>query len=213
MYYVQESGDPGLRERKRLATAAAIEEAAVRLVLEHGYTEVTIDRICESANVSRRTFFNYFPSKEAAVLGPAAVEPDADAAAAFLSAPSADLVADIVDIAATTLDNVTTSDELLSARMDLMHTDPLLQQAQLERYHRLDEGLARLLLEYFERFPGDRALVSEASAEDEAWLIVSIASSVLRYSIGRWLGSGRGAGRTELPRATVALIHRLFTGR
>jgi len=211
MYYVQEIGDPGLRERKRIATAAAIEEAAVRLVLERGYNEVTIDEVCEAANISRRTFFNYFPSKEAAVLGPAAEEPDADAAAAFLATPSRDIIADLVEIATTSLDKVTTSDELLSARMDLMETDPLMQQAQLARFHRLDEGLVRLLLEYFDRYPGDRALADDTSAEEEAWLIVSIVSGALRYSMGRWLESGRGAGRAELPRTTVALIHRLFT--
>lgn len=210
MYSVQEDGDPGLRERKRIATAAAIEEAAVRLVLERGYTDVTVDQICEAANISRRTFFNYFPSKEAAVLGPAAEEPDRDAAQDFLSKPSADIVADIVAIASTSLDKATTSDELLSARMDLMGTDPLMQQAQLARFSHLDEGLVALLIEHFEKYPRDRALGTAASAEREARLIVSIANGVLRYSIGQWLRSGRGAGRTQIPRTAVALIHRLF---
>lgn len=58
-----------LRERKRRATMVAIEDAATTLVLEHGYDAVTVDHICVRADVSKRTFFNYVPTKEAAVVG------------------------------------------------------------------------------------------------------------------------------------------------
>jgi AcrR family transcriptional regulator len=63
-----EAGD-GLRERKKAQTRAAIHEAAYRLVDEHGLEGTTIDQICQEADVSSRTFFNYFPSKTAAALG------------------------------------------------------------------------------------------------------------------------------------------------
>jgi AcrR family transcriptional regulator len=58
---------PGLRERKKVETREALRAAAIRLFLEHGPTAVTVNDICEAARVSRRTFFNYFESKEAAV--------------------------------------------------------------------------------------------------------------------------------------------------
>lgn len=51
------------------ATAVAIEEAALDLVLEHGYENVTVDLVCEAAGVSQRTFFNHFPTKDDAILG------------------------------------------------------------------------------------------------------------------------------------------------
>ena len=59
----------GLRERKKAQTRRAIHEAAYRLVDEHGLEGTTIDQICQEADVSSRTFFNYFPSKNAAALG------------------------------------------------------------------------------------------------------------------------------------------------
>src|SRR5665213_3942549 len=59
----------GLRERKRLATRRAIQLAAVELASERGFDRVTIDEISHVANVSPRTFFNYFPSKESAIIG------------------------------------------------------------------------------------------------------------------------------------------------
>ncbi len=57
-----------LRERKKEATRQALHEAALRLAVEHGLEAVTRDAIADEANVSRRTFSNYFASKEDAIL-------------------------------------------------------------------------------------------------------------------------------------------------
>ncbi|MGP4017008.1 TetR/AcrR family transcriptional regulator [Saccharopolyspora sp. 5N708] len=54
----------GLRERKKRATRQALQRAAIRLFLEHGVEAVTIEDICARAEVSPRTFFNYFTAKE-----------------------------------------------------------------------------------------------------------------------------------------------------
>ena len=58
----------GLRERKKLATKDALSQAALDLVGERGLNHVTADVIAERAQVSTRTFHNYFSSKEEAVL-------------------------------------------------------------------------------------------------------------------------------------------------
>jgi AcrR family transcriptional regulator len=58
----------GLRERKKRRTRQAISDAAIGLFLDAGYGQTSLSEIAEAAEVSRRTLFSYFPSKESLVL-------------------------------------------------------------------------------------------------------------------------------------------------
>ncbi len=76
-----------LRDRKRDATRQTIEEAAWQLFTERGFDATTVHDIAALANVAPRTFFRYFPSKEA-VLYPEIDELIADLSAAFDARPT-----------------------------------------------------------------------------------------------------------------------------
>jgi AcrR family transcriptional regulator len=54
----------GLRDRKKSETRQALRDAAHRLFAEKGFSKTTIDDITEAADVSRRTFFRYYDSKD-----------------------------------------------------------------------------------------------------------------------------------------------------
>ncbi|GAA5186791.1 TetR family transcriptional regulator [Rugosimonospora acidiphila] len=60
---------PGLRQRQAQRTREAIQDAATRLFLAAGFHAVGVDEIAAAAEVSKRTLFKYFPSKEDLVIG------------------------------------------------------------------------------------------------------------------------------------------------
>ena len=62
---VAAAAQPGLRQRKKDSSRRAIEDAAWELFAEQGYEETSINDIAERADVAPRTFFRYFPTKEA----------------------------------------------------------------------------------------------------------------------------------------------------
>ena len=86
------------REQRKRRTTRALTEAARRLTTERGFAGFTVEELCADAGVSRRTFFNYFESKENAVFGFAVVDSrPAELEAAFLERDG-DLLDDFVQL-------------------------------------------------------------------------------------------------------------------
>lgn len=58
-----------VRDRHKRETISLIHNVAVELALEHGLSNAKVEDIAAATGISKRTFFNYFPTKEDAVLG------------------------------------------------------------------------------------------------------------------------------------------------
>ena len=88
-------------EQRRLQTSSRLSSVSRRLTAERGLNGFTIEEVCDEVGVSRRTFFNYFPSKEQAVLGVNEVEETRALGEEFLARGSrtwSDVIDDLVDI-------------------------------------------------------------------------------------------------------------------
>jgi len=91
-----------LRERKKQQTRQAIHDAALTRITDHGLDGVTVEQICADADVSPRTFFNYFSSKAHAAIGLDTVDVP-DSVRDRFAAADGPLVHDVCDLVAHTV--------------------------------------------------------------------------------------------------------------
>lgn len=93
-----------IREQRRLRTERRITTCAQLLTEERGLDGFTLEDLAEAAEVSRRTLFNYFPSKIDAVLGAVPDIPPADLATFRAGGPHGHLLEDLGALARALLD-------------------------------------------------------------------------------------------------------------
>jgi AcrR family transcriptional regulator len=133
---------PGLRERKNARTRAAIERAALELALEQGYEHTTVDQIAARADVSARTVFGRYPTKDAIVFG--APDHDASELEAWLDRPDGD----VLDRFAAYLRHLIgrrDDEELAHLRLRALLADPYLRRALRGRLDALEDIVAARL--------------------------------------------------------------------
>lgn len=167
----------GRRDRKRMATHHALRSAALRLVAERGIHQVTVEEIAEAADVSVRTFFNHFPSKEDALVGldPELAEELDRALASRPSeeAPLASLRAVLIEFAVAAVER---SDEW-PLRMDVVKSAPELLPRLLGSVSALEQTLVRGIAARQGQDP---------AAELYSALVASVAMAGVRTAIARW---------------------------
>lgn len=138
----------GLRERKKLRTRRAIAGAALRLFDERGFEETTISDIAAAAEVSPRTFFSYFPSKDDVVFA----EMDerlADVRAGLAERPSGETpLATFRRVSEALLQAIAAEDgEYGAVQVSLIRDRPSLQAQALKRLSDAEEGFVAVLRE------------------------------------------------------------------
>lgn len=137
-----ETGE-GRRERKRRQTRERIEQAAMTLFLERGFDATTIEDITESADVSKRSFFDYFPSKEEVVF--AWQDSFADRLKAAIAArPPEESPLKAVE-QALTVTLMASSDERGIALGELIKCTPTLKARDQLKYAKLEQKLYEAL--------------------------------------------------------------------
>lgn len=184
--------EPGLRERKRTATRQAIERAALVAVDRVGYEHATAEAIAAEAGVSERTFFNYFPVKDEAIVGTGPVAVPADEAAAVLREHVPRLLEGISTLITASFRHEAPDPELMSTRRMLLEAHPALLQRHLASIDRFEAELAGVVVAHLNEDKSRRRLAGRLSVEDEAWLAVTTVGTAVRFNIRSW-----ATGRTD----------------
>ncbi len=134
--------ESAIQRRGRRTTELRIVDAAQQLADDRGGLDAfTMDELALAAEVSRRTLFNYFPSKVDAVMGTDLVVPT-EALDLFLAGgPTGDIVEDLQAIAIAILHSEVVDAETVARFDRLMHANPILLVTMKQRFHRLAERL------------------------------------------------------------------------
>lgn len=150
---------------------------AQRLVLDRGLEGFTMDDLAQATGVSRRTLFNYFPSKLDACLGPAPDLPEELMATFCAGGPTGNLASDLEVVARHVLGDKEppTTEEIQLGRALLRI--PRLQEAVHERF----EDLARMLQEGMQDRESEP--VDPASGRLLGRLLVAVVESTVDASV------------------------------
>jgi AcrR family transcriptional regulator len=184
----------GLRERKRQQTRERLTRVAMELFLARGFEATTLDDIAAAAEISRRSFFHYFASKEDVVL--AWQDGSTDALIAAIAERPADepmLVAAENAILAM-VRNFKIDEALAIAR--LKRETPVLQAREQAKYEKMERAMAAAL--------GNRA--SDENGQTRARLVAMITTGAIRLASENWLTQGAGEKPEALVRRTFKSI-------
>lgn len=132
-----------LRERRKLETLHLIQRSALELARDADLDAISVDSICERAGISPRTFFNYFPYKEAAfVLLPPAF-PD-EAIAQFLKA-GGPLLDGLVDLLVAQALTITPARWMMDVSRRITEDHPKIAALQFSQFHQFEHTFAELI--------------------------------------------------------------------
>jgi AcrR family transcriptional regulator len=170
----------GLRERKKARTREALQEAAMERFSRQGFDGTTVEEIAEACEVSPRTFFRYFPTKEDVLfadgearrerlLAVIAERPVDEPAFGALRAAMRTLTADYRD-----------DRDALVARSKIVAASPHLQVYKAEHQHGWEVEVVDVLRR--------RALAQhEMVTRDELVLVTAVTTAALRVALDAWV--------------------------
>jgi AcrR family transcriptional regulator len=190
----------GRRERKKLETHRALATAARELALARGLEGVTVEDIADAADVSVRTFFNYYSCKEEALVGidPGVLE---ELGTALRDRPADETPLEALQaVLVSGLDGVEGAVRRWSLRTELVARHPALLPRHLAALAEIERALVGAL--------GDR-LGTDAATDPFPSVAVAAAMGVMRAAVAWWEDNGRPG---SLQSAVEAAFSRLAAG-
>jgi AcrR family transcriptional regulator len=172
---------PGLRERRKRLTAAELEAAALRLFGERGFDAVTVDDIAAEADVSRRTFFRYFASKEDVLLADHQVQLARLREAMAARPPDEPILTALRNALLSITGDFEDRRERVILRGRIMRETPSLQARSLVHQKAWEDAMQEMV--------ADRLGV-DALADLRPGVVAATALAAMRVAFNNWLNAG-----------------------
>lgn len=151
---------------------------------------MTIEDICEPVGISKRTFFNYFASKEEAIIGPGPRVPSREELDEFLASPHQDIFVSTLRFFYSLLfhENNPFNWTTMKRRHKIKEQEPELSAHQIGSFHSARHQVEDLLTQYFLAFPAD--IKGGRSAQEEARLVTGGVIMCMLNGAKRWEETG-----------------------
>lgn len=205
---MDESAEPGGRSAKMRRTRIAITEHSRTLTAEHGLNGFTIEEVCERVGISRRTFFNYFPSKEEAVIGSSPQLLESEPVLRFLAEGTPDgrlsptLLDEIAEVAIELIDEVFQIAGTITHVHAIIAREPSFMGKFLTENHEVHQRFIALLEQREGLAPGDA----------RAALAMQIVGAIMHDAVGAFMRSDDTGSVGPAVREALAQSRELFTG-
>lgn len=188
----------GLRARKRQQTRERLTKVAMELFLARGFEATTLDDIAAAADISRRSFFHYFASKEDVVL--AWQDGSTEALVATIAARPADepMLTAAENALLSMAERLESSDAMAMAR--LKHGTPALRARDHIKYEKMERAIATAL--------GNRT--SDPSEQLRARLVAMIMTGAMRIGGEIWMAQGGNEKPDALVKRTFKTIRAIL---
>ena len=187
----------GLRDKKRAETRARLERAAVELVLRDGLAHATVDAISDAADVSPRTFFNYFDSKEDAILGVRDLELTDVAVDEHLARyDGAELIDSVVKLLFWVIGPSITTSDLHLSRMQVVKAHPELLSRHITQMTRMADQLTAAIQSLLKKEPAF-ANDSDATLQPSADVLFALCSGGVRVAVKEWVTEGSAVSHDQ----------------
>ncbi|MHA2788557.1 TetR family transcriptional regulator [Corynebacterium sp. S7] len=173
------SSSEGVREKKRRHTRWRIFDEALTLIERQGFDNVTIDAICEAAEISRRTFFNYLDSKDDLVIGAFPAELPQAAHERIATTKTDNIVASILSEIEANVDPLDRGFEVRQRR--IIMKDKGLAMTAMSRVRHSLKPTHQVLERHYSTFPEDRKLENEPLSVEIHLVFLQVMSAVSVY--------------------------------
>ena len=200
MHFMMHSADSTRTQRKR-ETSRALTDVARRLTSDRGFAGFTVEEVCAEVGVSRRTFFNYFESKENAIFGFAAIDSRQEAIEEDFVAARGDLLDDFIALTMARFELFNPIDDA-PAVLAIVEQEPRLIKAAFEQMAKNERRDMELIV---------RRTGRGVDAELHAEVLVQSVGALMRLSMDQLLHHHSTESFSDLMSRRLEAARAVFT--